>query len=350
MFEKLAPVLGLRRPCATAEKPPLIAFLDYAWMPYALGDTLTWVENAQVYAQHARACAIDVILLASLQRPAPSWQSHVTAYNFVSSLHGIMPAFFSSPIIRNVHVLEYRQTFYDMVSDLHERGAATWPEVGALVEERVNFISHLSIVEHFRRQGSIPLLVAPRGYEREAAEFVEYYCSGRFRIVISVRQSHLTAMRANPERDSRFEPWAEFIARTAARYPDVIFIVVGQYTDVDRAFSRLPAVIAPRSRGFGLGVELALLQGADLFMGTSSGFAQAAFFGHPSYVVTHVEPRVASHCGVDVGARHHPFGRPDQLLTWTPETVEGLVEYLETVLALKAARGERVPAAYPKRA
>jgi hypothetical protein len=346
MLEKLAPVLGLRRPHPAAEKPSLVAFLDYAWMPYALGDALTWLEKAQVRAREADASAIDIVLLASPERPAPSWQTHLTAYNFVASLHGVMPAFFSSPIVRNVHVLEYRQTFYDMVSDLHEQGAATWPEIDALVEERVNFISHLSIVEHFRRWNSIPLLGPPRGYGAQAAAFIDAHCRDRFRVVVNVRQSHLTAARANPERDSRIEIWAEFIALAAKRYSDVIFIVVGQYSDVDRAFFRLPSVVIPRARGLGLGVELALLQGADLFMGTSSGFAQAAFFGHPSYVVTHVEPRAAPYCGVEIGARHHPFGRPDQLLTWTPETVEGLVEDFEMVLALKARRGERVPAVH----
>src|SRR5215469_5942870 len=343
MLEKLASLFDHGRPRTAADKPLFVAFLDYAYMPYALGDAVTWLENAQVHARDAGAAAIDVVLLASPERPAPVWQPHVTAYNFVASLHGILPVFFSSPMVRNVHVLEQRQTFYDMVTDLHEQGAASWPGIGALVAERLNFISHLSIVEQFRRCGSIPLLNAPRGYEKQASTFIDTYCPDHFRIVINVRQSHLTAAGTNLERDSRFEPWAKFISRTANEYPDAIFIVVGQYSDVDRAFFRLPAVVAPRSRGFGLGAELALLQGADLFMGTSSGFAQAAFFGHPSYIVTHIEPRAAIHCGVEVGVRHHPFGRIDQVVTWKPETDEDLAEEFDTVLARKAERGDRVP-------
>lgn len=343
MLEKLASLFDLGRPRVAADKLPFLAFLDYAYMPYALGDAVTWLENAQVRARDAGAAAIDVVLLASPERPAPVWQTHVTAYNFVANLHGVLPVFFSSPMVRNVHVLEQRQTFYDMVTDLHEQGAASWPGIEALVDERLNFISHLSIVEHFQRCGSIPLLNAPRGYEKQAAAFIETYCPGRFRIVVNVRQSHLTAVQANTERDSRFEPWAGFIAQTAEVYPDVIFIVVGQYSDVDRAFFRLPAVVAPRSFGFGLGAELALLQSADLFMGTSSGFAQAAFFGHPSYVVTHIEPRAAAYCGVAIGARHHPFGRADQVVTWAPETTDSLAAEFEAVLACKAERGDRVP-------
>ena len=187
--------------------------------------------------------------------------------------------------------------------------------------------------------GSIPLLAAPRGYADAASGFVSNYFPHKFRVVINVRQSHFRPSRAHPERDSRFDTWAEFIRRTAKKYPDVVFIVTGQYSDVDRRFSRLPATVVPRSLGAGLGVELALLQDANLFMGTSSGFAQAALFGHPSYIVTNTEPRAAQYCGVPAGARHHPFGRPDQIVTWSLETADTLEEEFLNVISIKAARG-----------
>ena len=336
--------MNLRR--AAARKPHFLAFIDYAYMPYALGDAITWIANAQVYARDAGADAIDIVVLASRERPAPPWQPFITPYGFVGNLHGLMPAFLSSPLIRNVHVLEFRQTFYDMVTDIDERGGAMWPPIGALTKERMDFISHMHIVNHFRRTGSIPRLQAPRGYAQQADAFVAAFCPDKFRVVVNIRQSHLRATNAQPERDSHFATWAEFIARTAGKYPDVAFIVVGQYSDVDRRFDRLPAAIVARSHGLGLGAELALLQGADLFMGTSSGFAQAALFGQPAYIVTNTEPRAAPNCGVSVGARHHPFARPDQIVTWTLETPDTLERDFHDVLTIKTAEGSRVPAAY----
>lgn len=342
MLERLLGPL-VRHAIKRPERPRFLAFLDYAYTPYALGDSITWVENAQVTARDAGVSEIDVVVLATRERPAPSWQPFITPFNYTAHVHGLLPAFLSSPMIRNVHVLENRQTFYDVVSDACDNGAATWPGREAMVEERLDFMSHLYVVDHFRRRGSIPLLAAPPGFDGVATEFMKTHCGDRFRIVINVRQSHLRTAGSHPERDSRFDVWAEFIRRVAAKYDDVVFIVAGQFLDVDRRFSRLPATVVPRSLGYGLGVELALLQGADLFMGTSSGFAQAALFGKPSYIVTNTEPRAAPICGVPVGARHHPFGRPDQVVTWTLETVEELETEFAQLLAVKRDKDQRVP-------
>jgi hypothetical protein len=324
----------------------LLAFFDYAYMPHALGDTLTCIENVQIAARETEACDVDLIILVSRDRPAPPWQPFMTAHQAVGSVHGLLPAFLSSSLVRDVHLIENRQMFYALVSESHRQSVPTWPSIEALTLERIDFMSHMKAVEHFRKTGSIPLLSAPRGYSRQTDAFISKFCEGRFRVVLNVRQSHLKSDRAQPERDSQFDTWAGFVNECAAQYSDVMFIVVGRYSDVDRRFERLPATVVPRSWGCGLGVELALLQGAHLFMGTSSGFSQAALFGHPSYIVTNTEPRAASFCGVAVGARHHPFARPDQIVTWSRETVESLMSDFEAVLAHRAANRQVVPAGF----
>jgi hypothetical protein len=327
-------------------KRRLLAFFDYAYLPHALGDTLTCMENVQIVAREAGVCEVDLIILAARERPAPSWQPFVTAQQAVGSVHGLLPAFMSSSLVRDVHLIENRQMFYALVSEWHRRGAPTWPAIDALTLERIDFMSHMKAVEHFRKTGSIPLLSAPRGYSKQTDAFASRFCNGRFRVVLNVRQSHLKSARVQPERDSDFETWEQFIKDCAARFPDVVFIVVGRYSDVDRRFEQLSATIVPRSWGCGLGVELTLLQSADLFMGTSSGFSQAALFGHPSYIVTNTEPRAAAFCGVQPGARHHPFARPDQIVTWSRETAESLMSDFDKVLAYKAANGQAVPARF----
>ena len=326
----------VRRPAARTGRRRFLAFLDYAYMPYALGDTITWIENAQVSARNSGFEEFDVLVLASRERPAPPGQPFVTSFNYTNNIHGLIPAFLSSPMIRNVHFLENRQTFYDLISDAHDSRAEMWPHYDAMIDERIDFIRHHRIVDHFARLGSIPLLSAPRGFAELGAAFLSKYCKEKFSVVINVRQSHLRASAAHPERDSSFETWAEFIRRSAHKHSDAAFIIVGQYADVDRRFFQLPATVQPRALGFGLGVELALLQSADLFMGTSSGFAQAALFGHPSYLVTNTEHRAAEFFNVPAGSRHHPFGRSDQIVTWSPETVEELEFEFDKMRTLKA--------------
>jgi hypothetical protein len=81
--------------------------------------------------------------------------------------------------------------------------------------------------------------------------------------------------------------------------------------------------------GFGLGHELALLHRADLFMGSSSGFAAMATFCNKPYLITSIQRLFSSYIDVPVGARHYPFGNRDQILHWETETQDTLLEFYE---------------------
>jgi hypothetical protein len=85
--------------------------------------------------------------------------------------------------------------------------------------------------------------------------------------------------------------------------------------------------------GFGLGHELALLHRADLFMGSSSGFATMATFCNKPYVITNVQHLFARYIGVPVGARHYPFGNENQILYWETETQDVLLDFFEELHA-----------------
>ena len=96
---------------------------------------------------------------------------------------------------------------------------------------------------------------------------------------------------------------------------------------------RLPNVLIPRAMGFGLAHELALLYRADLFMGSSSGFAAMATFCNKPYVITNIDHGFSRHIDVPVGGRHYPFGSGNQLLYWERETREVLLDLFEELLA-----------------
>ena len=121
------------------------------------------------------------------------------------------------------------------------------------------------------------------------------------------------------------------MARMATRHPEVLFLLLGGYTEWDRTVCRVSNVLIPRAMGFGLGHELALLQRSDLFMGSSSGFGTMATFCNVPYVITKIQHLFARYVDVPVGGRHYRFGNENQILYWETETQDVLLGFFEEV-------------------
>ena len=83
---------------------------------------------------------------------------------------------------------------------------------------------------------------------------------------------------------------------------------------------------------------------ADLFMGTSSGFATFATFSGGAYAIVNVEHNFAPHAEVKPYDRHYPFAGTNQVLTWQRETTEELLSLFDELY-----RGPRDHATTPGR-
>jgi ADP-heptose:LPS heptosyltransferase len=209
-----------------------------------------------------------------------------------------------------------------------------WPSFHSHLNEKLDFISHRRINAFYRKHGYLPWLTAPRGYGAWADAFYQAHCGGRFVVAVNIRQGTLSLTPANLFRDSPLPEWHAFIRRVTARHPDVLFLILGGYTEWDREVYRLPNVLIPRAMGFGLGHELALLYRADLFMGSSSGFAAMATFCNKPYVITNIQHLFSPYIDVPVGERHYPFGNDNQVLYWETETQDVLLDFFEELHAL----------------
>lgn len=308
---------------------PMIGIYDFSYSPYALGDALTWTMNLNVIAATKGCDAIDQYLVINPSRPGSRHQPFVNEHNYVSIMDGLFPAFLCSPMLRSLKLI--RQPFSFSMFLLRElaRRRPMWPSLFGHLNRKLDFISHRRINAYHHRHGRLPWLTAPRGFGTWADLFRRTHCAGRFVVAVNVRQGALSLTPANLYRDSPLPEWHAFIRRAAVRHPDVLFLILGGYTEWDREMIRLPNVLIPRAMGFGLGHELALLHRANLFMGSSSGFAAMATFCNKPYLITNVQHLFSQYIGVPVGARHYPFGNDNQILYWEREDQDVLAEHFE---------------------
>jgi hypothetical protein len=156
-------------------------------------------------------------------------------------------------------------------------------------------------------------------------------------VIINPRQSSLTNNPAAVYRDARLNEWHTAIDEIAKRYPEVLFVMVGGFQEWEHRLAHRDNVFIPRAWGLSLPHELALIKEADLFMGTSSGFATFATFIDIPYAILNIEASFAKHAGIIPHDRHYPFGRADQVLTWEKESTEQLLELFEALYTNQAS-------------
>jgi hypothetical protein len=307
-------------------EPSMIGIYDFSYAPYALGDALTWTMNVNIGAAEAGLEAIDQYLVIEPSRPSNRYQPFVSSINYAGIIDQLLPAFWCSSKLRSLKLIRHRPTFDRFLLREVLRRRPMWPSCWSHLNRTLDFMSHRRINAHYRRHGTLPWLTAPRGYAGWAGTFLQTHAHGRFVVAVNIRQGALSVTPAAVFRDSPMPEWLSFMRRVAARRADVVFLILGGYTEWDREVLRLPNVIVPRAMGFGLAHELALLHRADLFMGSSSGFAAMATFCNKPYLITNVEHALSPHIDVPVGGRHYPFGTDNQVLYWERETDDVLFD------------------------
>ncbi len=311
----------------------LPVFLDFEYHHYALGDLLTKQVEAACHAIKSGCNEVDLYVGVDPNRPAAPTQGFITTENYVFHLDNLAAAMLCQPMLRSLNfVRDSGLTLNFLRKSAARQKHPMWPSFRSQLDRQVHYpLGHSAINKHFFEHGSIPMLSSPRGYEQWADRFLKKHFLDKFVVVINPRQSRLTATPATTYRDADVSVWNAFLRRAGQEFPKVHFIRVGGYSELDTEGLALPNVTATRALGLDLAHELALLVRADMFIGTSSGFATMATFSDLPYMICNIEPYFAKYAEVSVG-ENYPFAQPGQSLYWPKEDAEMMFAYLDREL------------------
>lgn len=319
------------------KKTAFIGIYDFSYAPYALGDAITWQMNLCVGARERGVENIVQYLVADPARPSCYFQTYITENNYVYYLDNLFPAFLCCPGSTAVHLITNKSAFdLFLLTDVFGR-QRMWPSVIEHLMGRLDFSSHRAINRFFRKYNFIPRLAPPRGYGNSMNSFLETRCRDRFVVSVNIRQR-----RSYPDveggyattaihRDSALVEWHKFFRLVLAKYPGVVFLILGGYSTWERELYHHGNVIIPRTVGYGLAHELTLLHRSDLFIGSSSGFSAMATFSTVPYVITNFEHAASKYVELAVGTLQYPFALDNQILSWEEESAELLVSLFEPV-------------------
>jgi len=326
---------------------PLPAIYDFELFPYALGDVLTWNIRMAMRATEVKKSGYATYVCVDPQESAfPGQEDLVTVDNALLLFSELFGAFTTSPDSRSMHLYTDRsemltQLYANFMDDptsaevIHGYESALKARLHEDIRESSftdQIQSHKKINSFFAEYGYVPLLKSSWGCEPDVNNLLENVLTNKRIVVIHPRSRRLDrgmGGESTRSRDSDFLEWFEFLSIAQRVHPEVQFIVVGRVQEKPLEILRLSNVMSLRTLGLGLGHELTLILKADLFIGTSSGFAAMANFSKTPYFITKVNDRVCENYGIPRGALRLPFAAPNQFLIHEQETTKMLLEILE---------------------
>lgn len=341
---------GTREPSGDA--PDLfVSFIDFSASPFALGDVLTWNVRVCCEALAAGSSAMDVVALTDPDKLGNAFQNFISPGNYLRLYTDILPAFYTNPMLRNLHHLRDRQGFERRMRAARENGQGIFPgfekyEQGLRHREAI-YNRHAVLNRHFAETRSLPRLTVTPSHRLWAEGFLKSYSPHAFAVTVHVRrrEAETSIFGAALERDGSFEVWAEFFDEAQRRHPETLFLLLGKSDEWPRWLLRRSNVVILKTLGLGLMEELTMIQNSDLFMGLLSGPAVMAYLSevpHALFVQPSHATVSAEILGIEEGAARLPFGGEHQTFHWQRSDKETLLAVFEEKLqALRGAEDSR---------
>lgn len=341
-------------------QPNYCAIYDFELLPYALGDVLTWNIQTALRSQAAGRPRVDAYLCVDPRYPSSIYQrSLVLKENCALFFNELFGAFGTHPTLGNIFVFTDRDEMLARLRDVsrddpvnaaelrgYEEVLGKRDNADALNAYFIEYIySHGRLNSHAAEHGAIPLLVPSRGCEPDIEGLISRRLADKRIVIVHPRLRRLDHGLGGDHtysRDSDFLEWYEFLRLSALSHPDVQFVVVGRLQEKPLELLKLPNVLSLRTLGLGLGHELTLMLRADLFIGTSSGFAAMANFSATPYFITKMNKESCNAYAIPNGSAKLPFAKPNQELIYETETAELLRSLLERGLAIAPSRTDCV--------
>jgi hypothetical protein len=335
---------------------------DLSIFPVSLGDVITWGVKSALRASAAGRKKVHVHLVCD---PEKSGFNPMQSGSYLVDLFAveILPAFYSHPYFSGVSLHRSRADFLEAFAQIAETDEVSQEilrENEARFQERSDFdrtnhyfklycSQHEEINECYRRTGAYPKV----GYLKDCLvdwqalqlQFPKetLWVTVQFRLrrldrgmpVFSTTEWH---------RDAPFLTWYNFIRKAHQLYPTVRFVLLGRLQEKPLELLRLPNVVVLRTLGMNLGHEIAALLNSDLYIGSPSGFAQAAHFSDVPYDIFSCTEEGCGNYGIPYGTGQIPIATPRQRLHYETEETETLLATLEQALQQAPAKRERLGA------
>jgi hypothetical protein len=156
---------------------------------------------------------------------------------------------------------------------------ATFPAFDEALTGRFQYDTTSRIKDGYDRLGSLPYLTMKPQWRAWARDFLSQHALGGHAVAVHLKQ----VAGADGQSNADLGTWRQFFAACDERHK-VRFLLIGDDPCPDEILL-LPNILRMRDRGGNLVRDLAIVEGADAFMGMASGPFNLALFGRKPYAV-----------------------------------------------------------------
>jgi hypothetical protein len=323
---------------------------DFSLFPISLGDIITWGVKSALRASAVGREKVHVHLICDPDKSGfnPLQSSTYLVELFVAE---VIPAFYSHPYFSGLSVYRSREDFQEAFSKLAKDDDISLKvclEHESKFKDRSNFdltnqyfnlrcTFHDDINACYKQTGTFPKV----GYLKDCLvdwhALQSQFAADTFWVTLQFRLRKLDSgmpvgSTEGLRRDAPFVTWYNFIREANSLYPSVRFILLGRLQEKPLELLRLPNVVVLRALGMSLGHEITALLNSDLYMGSPSGFAQAAHFSDVPYDIFNCTPEGCKNYAIPYGTERLPIALPRQRLHYGLEEIDMLLESLKRAL------------------
>jgi hypothetical protein len=315
---------------------------DFQYLPFSLGDILTWTVHLTVQAQEANWEPKEIRYRHQLRYSHPM-QPFIQPGQGKKYLGELPEAFLFNPLrLKTVEEKESHPT-RDSILTEYGRNLKNLREEssrGIDIKKQTKFFirhvaSHEKLNQHYRLGGQIPLLKAPASVMKQTAKLIRQATGKTKWICLHIRFRGYDQRWDLSDASRNADPvaWFQILETISASYhPTHAILLMGEIANYHPSFQNIPGIVSLRVRGGTLQNDLAAVLGAEAFLGSSSGFATAANFSRTPYVVFNVTPSGYENYAIPQNAEKLPFAGPRQFLSCSGQDLEAMVKMARRIL------------------
>jgi hypothetical protein len=275
---------------------------------------LTEAANIQLEIQHANK--IDFCFLLDPVKPQRGDFDGVTQENFHFYLQLYLPVVFVNPNLGSIFVFTSYKQFEKFILN-NIRRYFIWPLLGRYLAKEPAYSSNFNFIQdHYKRHKKLPQLSCRSFTLKWANNFIYKNIWPYHPVVVQLRNNHVALYR-----NANIPAWIEFFRHCRDSYPNVRFVIIGRREEIVEEIRSLPNVIYAKDYGTNIEQDLALIQTAMIYYGSSSGPGTIALFSDIPY-------RIFNHEIANEDMREGDnfiFANANQKVLWGEETADLLI-------------------------
>lgn len=323
---------------------PTLMIYDFQYLPFSLGDILTWSVHQTVQAKEAHWQPKEIRYQCQLKLPHPM-QPFIKPGKGKKYLGELPEAFLFNPLGLRVAGEEGR-TFRehvrtDYMRDLKKLKLGS-PNV-INIKDQTRFFeqhvaSHKKLNDFYQKNGQIPFLQAPLSVAKQTSEMIRRVTGKTRWICVHIRFRGYDQRWDLSDAARNADPvvWFGLLDVLAANYLRThAILLMGEVANYPTSFLEIPGVHSLRKCGGTLKNDLASIFAAQAFLGSSSGFATAANFSQTPYAIFNVTPSGYHNYAIRETEEKLPFAHKQQLLSPSYQDLGEMVKTVRKILPVR---------------